>query len=282
MADFSKLDPSNPYPRLSNTEQTGQLDIEANFVRFKTMITPRDVITFGLVGVPKTFPMTNEPITEEYVALHLQSSISELEMMGMYMSAINAFHVDDFHEGGLTTGRYMPTILKKYPVRSITSIELRYPNAMKDKPSLIYRIPDDWITFEQNKINVIATTGFLAPNLVSGSANMPLVNLFQTNYRPQGYRVEYKAGFDQDKLPVIVWQLLCDMTTFAILSEIAPLLFPSTSINVSIDSVGQSANLPGPKIFEGRLNALKLKIDRNRNLIASYYGMLAGVEFMGL
>lgn len=276
------MDFKNPYPRLTNVQQTTGLEIEANFIRFKPMVTPSDVRTYGLVGVPKVFPLTGEEITDEYIAAHLQTAIAELEMQGLILSAAIFHHIDDLMSEGITGVRFFPTLLKKFPVREIESIELRYPNSVMSNPSLLYTIPKDWITFENGKVNVIATTGFLAPNLVAGSANIPLVNLFQTNYRPSGYRVNYKAGFDQDQLPVIVWHLLVDMTTVNILSEIAPMMFSSTGINVGIDGVSQSAQLPGPKIFDARINSLMQKIQRNRDLIKGYYGAAITLEFAGL
>lgn len=276
------MDYKNPYPKNSNVAQDGNLEIEGNFIRFKPMVQPSDVLKFGLVGIPKRFPLTNEPITEEYIANHLEASISELEMMGLILSAAIFHHVDDLYDGGLGSNRFFPTMLKKYPVREIITIGLRYPNAQKDNPSLIYEIPADWITFENNKVNVIATTGFLAPHLVQGAGNIPLVNMFHSSYKPSGYRIDYKAGFEQDQLPVIVWQLIIDMTTVAILTEIGPLLFSNTGISVGIDGVTQSAQLPGPKIFEARILSLMKKIEKNRNLIASYYGAAIDMEFLGL
>jgi|GEM_PF-2827534 len=276
------MDFKNPYPKNTSVAQDGNLEIEGNFVRFKPMVQPADILKFGLVGIPKVFPMTNEPITEEYIANHLEASVAELEMMGLILSASIFHHIDDLMSGGMGTTRFFPTLLKKYPVREIITISLRYPNAQTSNPTLLYTIPAHWITFENNKVNVIATTGFLGPNLVQGSGNIPLVNMFHSGYKPSGYRIDYKAGFEQDQLPVILWQLLVDMTTFAILTEIGPLLFFSTGISVGIDGVAQSAQLPGPKIFEARISALMKKIEKSRNLIASYYGVSIDMEFLGL
>lgn len=275
------MDETNPYPRLTQVRDVPDVEIEGGFVRFKTMVTPADVLKYGMLGIPKVFPLTGEHITEDYVAIYLQGAISELEMGGMQLSPIIAHHVDDMHDGFGNT-RFFPTLLKKYPVRGIESIELRYPNAVKPNATLLYRIPDHWITFENGKVNIIATTGVLSPTMVAGSTNIPMLNLFQMNYRPMAYRVNYKAGFDQDQLPVIVWQLLIDMATYNMLSELGPLLFPANSVNVQIDSVQQSANLPGPRIFELRLKTLKEKIDKNKMLIAGYYGQSMTVEFAGL
>lgn len=276
------MDFTNYYPKNSVVSEGSDLEIEANFVRFKEMVTPKDVREIGLIGVPKTFPLTGEELTDEFIALHLQNAIAELEMQGLIFSAAIFHHVEDMHYEGVTGVKFFPTVLRRSPVREIESIELRYPNAQTENPQLIYEIPKEWITFENNKVNVIATTGFLTPNLVSGSANIPLVNLFQTNYKPSSYRVNYKAGFDQDRLPVIAWHLLLDMATLAILSEIAPMMFSTTGVNVGIDGVSQSAQLPGPRIFEGRIAALREKVEQNRELIKGYYGVSITMEFNGL
>lgn len=279
---LSKIDQSNPYPKNSNVKENEHLDIDGGFVRFKPMITPKDVIQFGLVGVPKVFPMTGEEITEEYVALYLQSAINELEMQGLVLSPIISFHVDDAMGSSFFDTRYFPTLLKRYPVRKIISFELRYPNAGTENASLVYRVPEQWITFENNKVNVIPKTGYLMPTSVSGSAQIPLTTLFTSRYRPSAYRIEYLAGFDQDQLPVIVWQLLNDMATFNLLSAIAPLLFPTTGLNVGVDGLSQSTQLAGPAIFNGRLQALEEKIKNAKHLVFSYYGQGFSIEFAGL
>jgi hypothetical protein len=276
------VDFTNPYPRNTVVDAGTSLEIEANFVRFKTMVTPEDVVKHGLIGIPKTFPLTGEEISEEFIASHLHSVIGELEMQGMIMSPAIFHHIDDLIGEGIAGIKFFPTILKKFPVREIESIELRYPNAQINKPTLLYTIPKEWITFENGKVNVIATTGFLTPNLVSGSANIPLVNLFQTNYKPSGYRVNYKAGFDQDRLPVIVWHLVVDMTALNVITDIAPMMFSNTGINVGIDGVSQSAQLPGPRIFDGRVGILQARIKKNTELIKSYYGSSISLEFVGL
>lgn len=275
------MDFKNPYPRNTAVEAGTNLEIEANFVRFKTMVTPTDIRNYGLIGIPKVFPLTGEEISDSYIAAHLHSTIAELEMQGMIMSPAIFHHIDDLMSEGITGTRFFPSLLKKFPVREIESIELRYPNAQAEKPSLLYKIPKEWITFENGKVNVIATTGFLTPNLVSGSANIPLVNLFQTNFKPSGYRVNYLAGFDQDRLPAIVWHLVVDMASLNILTDIAPMMFSSTGINVGIDGVSQSAQLPGPRIFDGRIALLQQRIERNRELIKSYYGSSIVLEFSG-
>lgn len=276
------MDITNPYPRLSDVQENNQ-EIEGSFVRFKPMVTPQNVIDFGLMGVPKTFPMTGEPMTVEYIANHLEAAIAEIEMTGLMLSPVIFHHLDDYQEGNSLYGqRFFPILLKKYPVRNIESIELTFPNATTDKPSLIYRIPDDWITWDQTKVNVVATTGVINPTIQQGSASLPYINLFHANYRPTAFRVNFRAGFDQDKLPVIVWRLIIDKATYSILSEIGPLLFPSTGISVGIDAVSQSAQLPGYRIFEARLKDLASRIEKNRQLIAGYYGNQMTIEFAGI
>ena len=246
------------------------------------MVTPQDVINFGLIGVPKVFPLTNEPINAEYIAQYLQVAIASLEMMGMLLSPVICHHIDDFTSDGLIGTRFFPTILKKYPVREIESIELLFPNATTKNPTLKYVIPKEWITFENNKVNVIATTGVLSPTMVAGSTTVPYLGLFQGGYKPSSYRVNYRAGFDQDQLPVLVWQLILDITTFSLLTDLAPLMFPSQGISVGIDSVSQSAQLPGPRIFDSRLKSLREKIETQKQIISGYYASQMTMEFAGI
>jgi hypothetical protein len=276
------MDINNPYPRWANVDDDANIEINGGFTRFKTMVTPMDVVKFGLVGVPKVFPMTGEPITEEYIAHHLEAAVAKLEMQGLMLSPVIFSHVDDFTDSGLAGTRFFPVILKKFPLRTVESVKLLFPNATRANPQMEYTIPDTWLSWEQNKLNIIATTGILAPSQIGNNTGVPLYSMMFNGYRPNAFRVTYKAGFDQDKLPALLWKLLVDMTVYDVLNDIGPLLFPSTGINVQQDSVSQSAQLPGPRIFELRMSVLDKEIQRNKQLIMGYYGMQFAMEFAGI
>lgn len=274
------MDINQPFPfRVDSSSASPEL--EGGFVRFKTMVTPSDVLKFGLIGIPKMFPMTQEPLSEEYVAVHLQSTIAQLEMSGMCLSPIIATHIDDWH-GSSDWNRYFAINVHKYPVSRIESIILTYPNATTSNPSLTFTIPAEWITHERGKVNVVATTGTISPVVQGNRGGYPMLSLGSNGYRPSAYRLTYQVGFEQDKLPANVWQLILDMTTYNLLGEVGPLLFPTSGISVGIDGLSQSAQLPGARIFEGRIKQLEAKIKANRDAISSYYGQMMTLEFAGL
>lgn len=275
------LNQTSVYPTWSETTDTTKLEIEGQFRRFKPMVTPSDILRYGLIGIPKRFPLTGEEITEDYVGNHMSSAIAEIEMSGLIISPILTHHIDDWHEA-MFTDRYFPIIVNKYPVTAVESIVLTFPNATTPRPNTIYTIPEEWITWERNKINVIATGGILAPVQLGGSANIPLAMWTNRDYRPSAFKVTYQAGFENDKLPANVWQLIIDKATYSLLMEIGPLLFPNSSINVGIDGVQQSSGLPGPKLFEGRLNMLRDKIQKNYATIVAFFGQTINMQFSGL
>jgi hypothetical protein len=275
------LNQTSTYPAWSETTSTTLTEVEGAFLRFKPMVTPSDVLRYGLIGIPKIFPLTGERIDEDLISAYLASAIANVEMTGLIISPILTHHVDDWHET-MFTDRYFPILVNKYPVTAVESIILTYPNATSPNPKTIYTIPKDWITWERNKINVIAAGGILAPQQLGGSANIPIAMWTRADYRPSAFRVTYQAGFENDKLPMNVWSLLIDMATYDLLSDIGPLLFPTSSISVGIDNVQQSSSLPGPKLFEGRLMLLKDKIAKAKATISAYYGQTASLQFAGM
>ena len=92
----------------------------------------------------------------------------------------------------------------------------------------------------------------------------------------------WQAGFERDKLPYNVWKLIIDKTAYEALRDFGPLLFPMGSMSVSMDNVSQSAQNPGPTLFEQRLSRLRKSIDEQLNKILSYYGQTLNIEFAGM
>jgi hypothetical protein len=91
-----------------------------------------------------------------------------------------------------------------------------------------------------------------------------------TNF-PGGVRVEYTAGFATDKVPASICQLIEIIASVNVLSTIGPILFPNTSISISVDGASQSTGGFGPKYLNDRIEQLKEERDRQVDVVKSYY-----------
>jgi hypothetical protein len=272
-----------PYPDRVETASSTNLEIEAGFLRFKTYPTPADVFRVGLLGVPKRFPLTGEPITEEFVMDVLAATIADIEMTGLTISPVIFTKQEDFHDGMLIQN-FFPIQVNKYPVLDVESVEFIFPHATlaPEQRMLRYAVPKHWISWDKCKVNVIASTGPLLPQMTGTQYNTPLALWTNTNYRPNAYLVTWQAGFEADKLPYNVWKLIIDMTAYNILTGIGPLLFPMQGMSVGIDNLSQSAQYPGPRLLDSMLAALADRIKRGMNTVQSYYGQRIHMSFAGM
>jgi hypothetical protein len=270
-----------PFPNASDRSDATQ-EIEGAQRQYRSIPTPDDVRKFGLVGVPKKLPLTEEPITDDILALHLETAIQELQLGGLNVYQKITRSVEDMYEADLLN-RFQPFKLKEYPVLQIESISLMFPNAVTDNPYATYTFPPEWYQFEGNKVNIVATSGTVIPSFSGavGTTPIPFAIYGAAKYRPSCWRITYQCGFENDFLPVSVWNLVIDKAVLSLLSDLGPLLFSVNTYNVGIDQVQQSVTLPGPKLLEARLDMLKKRITKNFNQIAAYYGCRIQTQYAG-
>lgn len=272
---------NQPFPQASIRADANQ-EIEGSQRKYRSIPSPDDVRKLGLVGIPQRFPLTNEPLTDDFIAMHLETAIQELELAGLCVYQKISRHVEDMYEGDLLT-RFQPFKIADFPVLQIESIQLAFPNAISDKPYATYTLPPEWYQFERNKVNIVATSGTVIPSFSGafGGTPIPFAIYGAANYRPGCWKITYQCGFENDVLPISVWNLIIDKTVFSLLNDIGPLMFSVNSYNVGIDSVQQSVHLPGPKLFEARVEALRKRITRNMAQISDYYGCFIKSQYAG-
>ena len=271
------------FPNGSQTQDTTTLEIDSGFLRFKRYPTPDDIFKIGLIGFPKIFPLTGEEISSEYVSNHLAAAIANVEMSGLIINPIIASKQEDYHDG-MFIQKYFPVLVDKFPVVAVESVILMYPHSTMNNSDamMAFTIPKKWISWDRNKINIIASTGMLSPQMSGTGYNAPMAMWATNSYRPNAFTVTWKAGFEPDKLPYNVWKMLVDMATYTILSDIGPMMFPLGSMSVSIDNVGQSSQSPGPSILVQRLKVLQENINKTYATILAYYGQTMNISFAGV
>jgi hypothetical protein len=270
-----------PYPEHVESIQKNVLELDSGFLRFKTYPTPEEVLTIGMRGIPKHFPLTGEVIDSEYVSTFLASAIADLEMLGLTINPIIKTHNEDFHDQQFTKN-YLPIVVPSVPILDVESVNLIYPHVNSDSPMHSFTIPKGWITWEKSKINILATTGVLAPTMLNSTSSPVLAVWTSAVYRPNSMCVVYQAGFPPDKLPFNLWKLLIDKTVYSLLIDIGPLLLPVQSMSVGIDGVSQSASTPGASLLDMRIRNLKAQIDSATRKILGYYGISLKIGFVGM
>jgi hypothetical protein len=277
--DYKK--PFNLYPVFTSSD-----GFEGAQKRYQSFPTPTDAFNRAMIGLPRVFPLTKEPITQDLIVPYLESAVTEIELsLNMCLTPTEHFQSFDYIDG-MFERNFTGMNLQQWPATCITRMSLKYPHTTTPHPYQQYTIPPNWLSLYRNKLNVIAAFGAIsvttdASNVESGGGVFSYVTGFGRGpYQPNMIEVVYTAGWENDKLPSVVWDLIVTLTALRFLQDIAYMLFPYSSTSVTVDSVTQSASIPNA-ILAPRLAALQDQYDRKKASIMQGLGRTIKLSFIG-
>jgi hypothetical protein len=134
----------------------------------------------------------------------------------------------------------------------------------------IFEIPATWIecaNFSKRIINVIPLLAAYGVNSVQGAvgnAGIAFLSVIDgLDFVPAYWQIIYKAGVTntEGKIPSVINELVGTVAAIDLISQIA-MMFIYTSQSQSQDGISQSSTLPGPRLFELRIQELMLKRSR--------------------
>ena len=99
------------------------------------------------------------------------------------------------------------------------------------------------------------------------------------NEFPGGVRVQYTAGFEKDKVPKAVSELIENMAAYKLLTFVGPLIFPYNSVGISIDGTSQSVSTPGPQFLAQRIKDLEGIVQRGKDAVKGYYQKRWNIDY---
>jgi len=239
--------------------------IEGAFKRFTPFPTPKDVYDYALLGLPKYFPLTGEPITVDIVKPFLESAITDIEMsLDCNLSPVDHYHSVDYIDG-MFTNNYMGIKLTRWPATEILNMTLKYPHTNTPNIYQKYTIPAPWIYLKRNKINVVAAIGSVTVStdnsalVTAGGIFTYITGFGRSSYGPGTIEIIYKSGFEHDKMPASVADLIKTWAAHRLLTDIYPTLFPNSGVEVSIDGVHQGVSYSITQALAQRVEALDKK-----------------------
>jgi len=263
----------NTYP--IHSEETSY---EGAFKRFTTFPTPQEIYDYTLMGIPKVFPITKEPIPVSLAQTALESAVTEIEMeMGMDLSPVVRYHSEDYIDG-MFTNNYMGTPLMHWPATKILQMQMKFPHTNTQATYQKYTLPPGWISLKKNRVNVIAAMGSVTvgvdnASLVSAGGIFTYITGFARGaYQPNIIEIVYQAGWDHDKLPSNVADLIKTWAAYRMLPDIVPLLAPNTSVTDTIDGVTQSATNNLAQMLLQRVTMLEKKKQELQASIVKHFG----------
>lgn len=272
----------NTYPIYSRDN-----GFEGAIHRFTTLPTPSDVAQLAMLGVPRTLPLTNEYITDAFFETYLSSAINEIEMsMGMDITPTEHDEPFDYVDG-MFTANYTGIKLSRWPAVKIVSMQMKFPHAVSTSPYQTYTIPAPWVALRRGNVNVMAAFGSVSVNVnnsnavSSGGLFAYITGFARGVYQPGIIEVTYVAGFENDKVPAIIADLVKTLAALRALGDLASVMFPYGSVSVAIDGVSQSSSLPVAQLIAKRVENLEMKVKSLQNAITSQHGRKIKIAYLG-
>ena len=169
--------------------------------------------------------------------------------------------------------------LKKRPAIEVTVIKATFPNNRD-----LVEYPKEWYVLEKesSQIQLSPVEGtFNGLIVTNGGSYVPL--LFGTKeYWPHLFEIEYRAGFCDDQIPVILNEIIgleAAMGIFEILGDIV--LGPGVaSESVNLDGAGVSKNLTSSAMYSAysaRIESYRKKLDKYKEIARKYYNAIPSV-----
>lgn len=228
--------------------------------RCEPIITPEQLVSRYLIGIPRTFP-NGDKLTDELIKDKIMLAVNEAELLLNMNVNREKFREKQPFDQNLYKS-FIHTKTERGPILSVESLAI-----VASDGRTVYEIPPSWIeaaNFSKRLINVIPLFSSLGVGFQIGgkiSAPVPfLATLYGQGYLPSAWEIQYTAGmsFKEGQVPVAVNELIAIIATIDILSFIAP-IFLYTSQSQSQDGISQSSSGLGPRQYMQRIIELTEK-----------------------
>lgn len=265
---------------ISNTPKQGQFPVWApngedstgTFQRFMPLPTAEKLKARALFGIPLRSQLTGDTISDETLKYYIDAAVSELEHeLDLYITPVQFHEKHDYSKHEFNWS-YNYTKLQHGNVLQVQKVELSFTN----NPSQgLVEFPLEMVhvMHQEGVLQLVPATGVgLTGYAISTMAGAQFWALSGglTNF-PGAMRISYTSGFEEGKIPAAVVELIENMAAYKILTFIGPLLFPHTSIGISIDGTSQSVGTPGPQFLAQRIKDMKDIVEAGKDAVRGYY-----------
>lgn len=264
----------------SKTDRTGIFPVNAQdgndstgkFQRYGSVPTAAELKDRALFGIPLTSALTGQTISDATLSHYIDGAISEIEHdLDLYVTPVTFNEKHDYSQHEFNWN-YNYTHLLHPNVISVEKVQLTFSNdatVFVDFPiEFVHLLPTEGVIQLVPAFGT-STSGFIVSAL-SGAQFSALRAMGITQF-PGGIRIQYTAGFETDKIPAAIIELIENVAAHKILTFMGPLIFPHTSVGVSIDGTSQSVSTPGPQFLINRIKDLSAIIEQQKDVIRNYY-----------
>ena len=264
--------------------------IEPGFERTESLLTVDRFKQEYLFGIPLRSSLTGEEVSEETLKNFISKGVSDFET-SIKIPVSPVIIKDQFFFERADDLAFSIRQLSRYPVLEVQKLSALFPgredgsyqynpnpetDPFNDENNQEIEYPTNWVNLNaaNGMVTITPKTGSLVNSDVSfiSSAGYKSILLGGLKSWPNLWRITYRCGFELDKIPAIVNDLIGIKAAIKLLSQIGPVLFPATSYGVGLDGMSQSVATLGPQFLVGRIKDLKEQEQKIEAQLKSYFG----------
>lgn len=204
-------------------------------VRVEPLMTTTMLKQRFLLGVDLTLD-DGSSYPDDLFEYSIRSACSILEHeLDIFITPITKEENSDYYSANYSSWNYVQ--LDSYPIIGVTKWEVTFPG-----DNVLFEYPKSWIRIEKDKglLQIFPSLGEV-PQWMTNLGFMPWLLVGHQNI-PHYYRITYEAGFETDKIPIIINEAI-GLIAAALPLDIAGDLLVGAGIansSISIDSLSQS------------------------------------------
>lgn len=276
---ITKTPTHSPFPAF-------EIEQDPSSNRYLPLPTPADLKKTVLFGIPLRSFLTGEEVSDEALQRFIDESISEIEhTLDLYITPVTFRERHDYsRELQFWSWGYMK--VDHGPILDMSKFQLTFNNGSGATGSFpLIDIPLEYIHIQPQEQTVqlvpaqgVTVSGFVA-SIYSGMAYHAL-GAGGISAWPGAILVEYRAGFENGKVPALLVGLIENMAAMKMLSVMGPILFPHNGVSISIDGTSQSTSTLGPAFLQNRLKDLTALVTAQMEAAKGYYQKRFLIDFI--
>jgi len=276
---ITKTPTHSPFPAF-------EIEQDPSSNRYAPVPTPASLKQTVLFGIPLRSFLTGEEVSDAALQSYIDQSISEIEhTLDLYITPVTFRERHDYNRE-LQFWSFGYVKVDHGPILDMSKFQLTFNNGSGAAGSFpLIDIPLEYIHIQPQEQTVqlvpaqgVTVSGFVA-SIYSGMAYHAL-GAGGINMWPGAILVEYRAGFENGKVPALLAGLIENMAAMKMLSVMGPILFPHNSTSISIDGTSQSVGTLGPGFLQNRLKDLQALVTAQMEAAKGYYQKRFLIDFI--
>ena len=256
----------DPTPKLPPFPERS-VDVEPGFERYEPLMTADVLKSDYLFGIPLKSSLTGDEIKDSTLGRYIVRAISTIEH-SLKINITPVKYQDRYDYNLWDYQKYNFIQLNHWPIIQVESVKGKYPNAID-----FIQFPSEWITCynEFGMFQLTPTNGQITQFFMTGDATyIPLILGSRASW-PQLWQITYVSGFENEKIPALINDLIGIKAALDALTALSPIIFPYNSYGLGIDGTSQSVGTGGPQWLALRIEEMQQRYNEMLEIAKRYY-----------